>query len=143
MTDNDPEAAERERIRQLANEVWPDEPTGVLAGSPEAAMDSDDDLDDDGYPTDATLARIREWDWHDLPGLFAFIASNWHWGARMAEEVSPGRWRFATGGWSGNEDLLKALAENLPAWSMTWQSSHRGGLHEFEVPEAFRKAGGG
>lgn len=41
--------------------------------------------------------------------------------------------RFATGGWSGNEDIISALNENV--WArMNWQMSAAGGLHIYEYP---------
>lgn len=40
--------------------------------------------------------------------------------------------RFATGGWSGNEDMMHALTENYPVMAC-WRLSARGGLHIFEV----------
>lgn len=39
--------------------------------------------------------------------------------------------RLATGGWSGNEDLIEALAANTVAWGATWRLSTWGGLHLF------------
>lgn len=43
--------------------------------------------------------------------------------------------RFITGGWSGNEDILDALGKNFVFWSQCWKSSHRGGKFVFELPE--------
>ena len=42
------------------------------------------------------------------------------------------RWSFATGGWSGCEEVIELLMVNF-ATSMLWESSHRGGLHVFVV----------
>lgn len=69
-------------------------------------------FDRDGYPTEETLQAITGWDWHDLPGLMAFIARAWKY-PEHAQEVQPGRWVFATMGWSGNESLMGALMRNL------------------------------
>jgi len=41
--------------------------------------------------------------------------------------------RFATGGWSGNEDIMQALNQN--AWArMKWEFSASGGLHVYRYP---------
>ena len=40
---------------------------------------------------------------------------------------------LATGGWSGNEEVISALHDNeWFLWSMFWQKSERGGLHVFQ-----------
>lgn len=41
--------------------------------------------------------------------------------------------RLATGGWSGNEDIIAALNENVWA-NMSWVLSARGGLHIYVAP---------
>ncbi len=90
-------------------------------------------MDDDDYPTEDELKRIREWPYTKPVLLFDFVRSIWHW-PDMAK--CDGRtYRFATGGWSGNEDIIGALSENSSAWSMCWSVSARGGLHIFDVPE--------
>ena len=43
--------------------------------------------------------------------------------------------RFATGGWSENEELIGAFQANRFAWLVTWQLSARGGLFIFKVPQ--------
>lgn len=40
---------------------------------------------------------------------------------------------IVTGGWSDNEQLVSELSETS-FHSLWWQSSHRGGLHTYEVP---------
>lgn len=40
-------------------------------------------------------------------------------------------YRFATGGWSENESIIRAMRENLLAYSLSWRLSARGGLHIF------------
>ena len=42
--------------------------------------------------------------------------------------------KFATGGWSGNEEIIGAMRSNYGIWSLLWESSHRGGLHIFHKP---------
>lgn len=72
-------------------------------------------FDRDGYPAEDTLAAIEKWpvkEHEDCADLLRFVAAAWYW-PEYAREVAPGRWTFATGGWSGNESLLGALAQNL------------------------------
>lgn len=93
-------------------------------------------FDDDGYPTDAALARVRSWSYKDIPGWLAYCRSLW----RYADGKSPavredGReWQFHTFGWSGNESVARAMHENTMCWTLTWRRMDRGGHYWFEVP---------
>lgn len=92
-------------------------------------------LDDEGYPTSAALASIREWSWRDAAGLMAFIRSIW-WGAesgwtKAVEEDGKTLYSISTWGWSGNESIIDALGANHTAWALLWLSSRRGGYYEF------------
>lgn len=102
-------------------------------------------MSDGGYPTDEELDRIRQWPYTDLLGWFAYVRAvgnywpnggGWreHDGADDAFKKPQRSYRIATGGWSGNEDIIRAMEENLVCWISTWQSSHRGGLYIFSVP---------
>lgn len=88
-------------------------------------------FDRDGYPTDATLDKIENWN-GDIYELFEFVEKCW---------MYPDRFRIAgrdvecsTGGWSGNESIISALQKNYVVWGTCWMSSHRGGLHRFILP---------
>jgi len=99
-------------------------------------------IGEDNYPTEECLEYLKE-----CPASEAFeiLRENW-WpfdGTGVSEELSPGErsivettpssfLRFATGGWSGNEDMMHALTENYPVMAC-WRLSARGGLHIFEV----------
>lgn len=95
-------------------------------------------FDRNGYPTEETLEAIRAW-----PGrkgwttLFAFIREAWRYPDYWQQDGDTHT--VATGGWSGNEDLIAALKDNQIAWLKCWRSSERGGRYVFMVPE--RKAG--
>ena len=89
------------------------------------------DLDGNGYPTELTLKRIREWPCEHTAELLEYVRSLWTYKDYATKQGK--RYRFATGGWSGNEDLIAALQENYLFWALCWQLSARGGLHIFKV----------
>lgn len=103
-------------------------------------------FDKAGYPTDETLDIIEKWPAQDVRGLLAFIAEAWEydtWGPTrvdytnaLTEHLSePGYelWFAATGGWSGNEDLIRAFMRNGVAWSISWKASVAGGAYYWRV----------
>jgi hypothetical protein len=92
-------------------------------------------MDEDGYPEIETLIRITEWPWADAEACLDRIFELWHieTGAQKYPANETTVYRFATGGWSGNEDLIAALRGNTMIWLLTWHMSQRGGLHVFHV----------
>ena len=96
----------------------------------------------EGYPTEETLDAIGLWPmekgWHEL---MAAIQEIWHWGDDWYSETNGEDsldrpytdYRFATGGWSGNEDIIQALSENHLFWMINWYSSKRGGEYVFRI----------
>jgi len=102
-------------------------------------------FDSSGYPTEETLEAIREWDYHDFPALMEFVAEAWIDGGLENKpsiieplfdsgyEDDGHRWCGATGGWSGNEDLVGALNGNLMFVGMCWRASVWGGYYEYHV----------
>ena len=89
------------------------------------------DLDSDGYPTTATLRRIRKWPMEYPKELLEYVRELWHWPNYARKRGN--RYTFITGGWSGNEDLISAMGQNLLFWSFAWRSSESGGRHVFEA----------
>lgn len=98
------------------------------------------------YPSDRELRRIARWpaigEEGGLKELFSYVEKRWSldygkWEHVTNEDSDPAL-RLVTGGWSGNEELIGALQQNIVAWGMTWQSSTRGGLHIFEIPKFAR-----
>lgn len=94
------------------------------------------------YPTEQELETIRTWDYQDgWEGLATFVVALWHfpdWAEyRVTQKDEFGHeyreLRLATAGWSGNEDIIAALMDNLMFRMLCWQSSHRGGLHIFHI----------
>ena len=109
-------------------------------------MEKGDYLDDDGYPTEDALTIIELWHWDDIPGWFKFIENIWHlrgWG--WSEGLFPKdndfdisdkqryEYHISTAGWSGNEDIIRAMQENDMLWHLTWVQSRRGGHYIFEL----------
>lgn len=104
------------------------------------------EMDSDGYPTDETLEAIRTWPFGHLAELFDEVARIWHWGYGIGELLPAERevvhaddgdrfLRLATGGWSGNEDIIGAISDNIMA-QQRWRLSASGGLHIYEYPVA-------
>jgi|SRR5882672_12409106 len=85
------------------------------------------------YPTDEEIERIKTWPHDDLLNLMNFVSLVW---SDMGTMTRKGRtFRCVTGGWSGNQEILAALQENVMFWTLCWESSNRGGRHIFRVPK--------
>lgn len=91
-------------------------------------------LDDDGYPTDDSLLAIEKWPFEKgHRALMQQVRSIWTY-------ADCGFWNefgtdihISTGGWSGNESIVGALQRNYLFWGLCWESSRRGGHHQFTV----------
>ena len=94
-------------------------------------------FDKDGYPTEATLDVIRNWV-GSYSGLMEFCAEAWHDDVPVTQDGQV--WRFSTGGWSGNEDIISALyeADGSLFWMTCWRKSERGGRYVFEIPKGLQ-----
>ena len=94
-------------------------------------------LDKDGYPDEASLQAIKDWDILEqgIPGLLELIRDNTNWADRQIELTGKRVIRFVyhTGGWSGNEDVIGALQQNLLFWPFFWEKSTRGGHYYFKI----------
>ncbi len=90
------------------------------------------------YPTDDELQRIKDWPFDDTDNVFAFVKSIWHWPDFGVAEDN-GVLYLATGGWSGNEDIIEAMLSNI-AIRCRWICSTRGGAHEFEMKAVTSKS---
>jgi len=113
-----------------------------LSAPPEEAF-AGSFMDEHDYPTDAALDKIEHWPTNameHIPPLFEFVRSlgwetygTWRETALMEGDCEMLRVVASTGGWAGNESLISALQQNRTAWSLTWQSSKRGGQFVFEI----------
>ena len=99
------------------------------------------EFNSDGYPTKETLKTIRQWSDYTPDGqiqLLDFVRDAWSYPERVermviSEENKTMQYNFSTGGWSGNEDIIDALNNNVMAWMLCWHSSSRGGHYVFQV----------
>lgn len=95
-------------------------------------------FDRDGYPTDETLLALSTWEIsRDYNASLASFLSCFE----GAWNLNYGTWRrrgnvviVATGGWSGNEDVIRAVESNLMFMALCWKKSERGGRYTFEIP---------
>lgn len=87
----------------------------------------------DPYPTTEELDKIKKWKiqrdehWGDL---FEYIRSI-YWQADWGLKVGRKYIYMSTGGWSGNEDIIYVMQENILMWSMYFYSMKRGGHYKF------------
>ena len=91
------------------------------------------EFDSDGYPTDKTLRRIREWPGETLCDLPAFVCEAWSYPDRAVVGEEKKTLYLSTGGWSGNEDIIGALQANHIFWLLAWTKSVRGGHYWFDL----------
>ena len=91
-------------------------------------------MDDDGYPEDDELDKIRTWDFHlgFLP-LMDYVKSLWNWNDTYFCQIDENHFELHTGGWSGNEEIIGAMKQNTMFWLLCWEESRRGGHYKFEV----------
>lgn len=99
-------------------------------------------MDNEGYPEQQELDKIRAWDYKDVFAMLDYIAERWNYGDWLFKR----EWKYDdlykrhelhlelhTGGWSGNEDIINAILENLwfkILWYAEWS---RGGHYKFII----------
>ena len=96
------------------------------------------EFDDDGYPTEASLAAIASFE--GSPREFVeFTTALYRNGFVKVEDIVDDfarpakRITYITGGWSGCESVISCI-EDATVFNMRfWASSHRGGMYVFEV----------
>lgn len=96
-------------------------------------------MEDYNYPNDDELNYIEKFGWTgQVPNyhkLFDYITPQWEVYGTIKKTGN--KYYLATGGWSGNEDIIGALKKNHIFWGTCWQMSQRGGAYTFKVPRAF------
>jgi hypothetical protein len=106
----------------------------------------DEKMDDDLYPSEEDLEFVRKFDCSkdDVCVIIEFIEEHWwsaEWGFKLHttpsvlqefgfEDEEDVLLELHTGGWSGNEDIVRALKENEWFYTFYWDSSSVGG-HEY------------
>jgi len=86
------------------------------------------------YPSEELLEWIRTRPVETPPAqiLTAMIRA-WQWGEEWAREID-GMYVFATGGWSGNEQLITAWEHCPASWPVKWDSLYvPGGLSMYAI----------
>lgn len=81
-------------------------------------------MDEDGYPTEDTIARIKSWDSRDFKGLASFIHSLWIYDEYI--DYDNRILDISTGGWSGHEDIVYSIPKE---WTNNFLVSSRAGGH--------------
>lgn len=99
-------------------------------------------FDANGYPTEETLRTIEALPFgtrEERNAFSHFVIAAWNCEYGTISHGHAGTTlSMSTGGWSGNESIIQALANNFAFWSLAWLLSKRGGRHEFswnEQPE--------
>lgn len=105
-------------------------------------MDLDFTMDDDGYPTEETLQKIREYklivdgenSTERARSLITAIEQIWSYKSfiKWKENAGVDELYISTAGWSGNESIMSALEANEWFFCFHWVQSRRGGHYIFE-----------
>ena len=98
----------------------------------------DGDITDDyDYPTDEFLKWVSTYDigiyemFIRLPVYLNYIFGGWKF-SMISYDGTTCTLEMSTGGWSGNEDIIRAMKDNV-FWVTFWQSTARGGHYVFDL----------
>jgi len=108
-----------------------------------------DEWVNDVYPSEEELEQIKNWDRKQgYKELIDLIQSLW-WHPELGFKLYKGRnsilhrsmmkLELHTNGWFGNQEIIKALQDNL-FWLLFWEESRRGGHYHFEIPLCWMEA---
>ena len=99
-------------------------------------------IDSDGYPTDETLERIRNFDpcKDDVYEFVEYLCDNWVNGYPPRWNKKRGTLQLSTGGWSGCESVIGALQKNSLFWMLYWYQSRAGGHYWFRNIRPLKKS---
>ena len=104
-------------------------------------------LNEEGYPTEEYLNWLEDWEsWmqeetHEsmIPNILQSLKESWTWVDYFKiSRVYKGKFKVElhTGGWSGNESIIRALKENFIFWHH-WTVHKAGGHYYFEFPKKY------
>lgn len=90
------------------------------------------------YPSEELLKSIEEYDLITRPvePLLTVLEDNWKYadvGYYNLTGKQVLRLELHTGGWSGNEDIIRALRKNKVFFSAWWTKEERGGHYYFKI----------
>ena len=87
--------------------------------------------DRDGYPTEDELENIKGYNIinSNLNDFMEYIKSIWQYPEYIRFDSY--KWHVSTCGWSGNEDIIRAMKQNTMFWLLYWEQSRRGGHYIF------------
>lgn len=96
-------------------------------------------LDRNGYPEAASLAALKDYDLLRAPlkAFLGLLSETW-WCEELLFKLEGELLVLHTGGWSGNEETVKALGQNFLFWGGCWRASVRGGHHFFDRSDVRR-----
>jgi len=99
-------------------------------------------LDENNYPDEESLKKIKEWDIleNGVFGLLNIVKENTKWADRQIERRGKRvvYYTYHTGGWSGNEHVINALMGNFLFRSLYWEKTERGGHYYFRINSHLR-----
>lgn len=85
------------------------------------------------YPSRWDLRKIRRFDFQrkSVKEFLDLINLTWnhHYGRAWKGRK---KFKLATGGWSGNEEIIQAMIPTL-FWISRWELSRAGGYYEFDM----------
>lgn len=92
------------------------------------------------YPTSYQLRAIKKWEGMNFLEFIELVSSAWnhHYGL-MRQEKTKTNYYFATGGWSGNEEVIEAMRENKLFWYTCFYQHRTGGAYWFRRVKNYRK----
>ena len=85
------------------------------------------------YPTEEELKKIAKWPASDFKGLMTYVLNLWEYADCGYWTKVGNKYSISTGGWSGNEEIIGAMRENIMFWATCWYQSRRGGHYIFHV----------
>ena len=98
-------------------------------------------LDDQGYPLQESLDALKEFDLltGSLENFLDLLYETWNYADSGGFRIGRRSLQLNTGGWSGNEEVIKNLSSNFVFWACFWQSSLRGGRYNFRFEGRYAK----
>jgi len=108
---------------------------GEMLHCPDVVLLDRPEMDNESLPTGETAVAIALWRSCDPFGWFSFISQAWNDTGDFKEErlETSIKYHLQTGGWSGNETLIRAMYANKALWERTYYSHRIGGHYTFRV----------